>query len=327
MTKAETLIILHKNILSEEGIIMGTFEVTGRLSTVVAVKYRDQHVEYGKWTKAPIATCPIGTATEIFKAENRDGAAEPPEAWVKYSAADGTLFKFYFDDPETKANYCYSTIEKESGPWAVPEPDYPKDGKTWKVTFKITHANSAAFLDAPIFPEDLLAAPKCDLYTESQIRGFIGDRTCLYLRDVLEVKNLKPFAKVWCVRHPIFLTAASKALLLRDLVQLAVKEMSSGNLLASVLDKALEVNNNPQAPIQEESDISKLKGQMYDKYAEAEKAGGRRDCELIDSVVSLLNPSYEDGWANAVSSYIGSSSGDELDRRLTNIIRLVEKRL
>lgn len=307
---------------------MSKYEVTGKLDTVVAVVYKDQHLESGKWETAPGGTHPTGTST-IFKATNRqDAVTMPPEGWCRFVAADGTIFTFHFDCPVSRENYCYSSIDNLSGPWFVPTPEYPKGGADWTVTFKIDQAVVGEFLDAPIFPADLIASPKCNLYTESKIKELIGDRTCLYLKDVFASNILLPVAKVWCATHPIFLTPSSKAQLLRDLAQVAERELSKDMYsFSSVLDQMTEINDRSSKSGVLQGDIRDLKQVIDDKYSIAKKENNKRDCELIDTTASLLNPDFGDGWANAVSSYIGSAQGDMLAERLTSIINLVEKRL
>ncbi|MEJ1353275.1 MAG: hypothetical protein RPU39_01105 [Candidatus Sedimenticola sp. (ex Thyasira tokunagai)] len=54
----------------------------------------------------------------------------------------------------------------------MPVPNYPNSGKSWTVTYYI-HA-AAAFFDAPVFPDDIVDAAKCDLYPDKKIRELVG---------------------------------------------------------------------------------------------------------------------------------------------------------
>ncbi|NMH27991.1 hypothetical protein [Flavobacterium silvaticum] len=302
---------------------MSGFIVTGKLDTVVAVKMLNSDLEHGKWKTQPGGTCVPGTSM-IFEAENRDGSAVPPAGKMEYQAADGTIFKFTFEDNNVRDNLCTSEMKKLSGNWAVPAPEYPKTGMTWTVTYSIINGSSQLFLDAPVFPDQLIAASKCDAFPTDRVEKLIGDKSCIYLKEVFSSPELQPADKLWCATHPLFLTPASKALLTRDLVQIAREEFSAEAKLGADLDDALQVQKDFAAGLAGKEKMSTIRNILEEKRDASRNQ--KRDYELFDAVLSLTNTDHQAGWSNAVSSFVHDADSSLLLRRQIKIVDLISKR-
>lgn len=303
---------------------MSSYVVTGNLDTIVAVTYTDSGLDYGKWKSQPGGTASVGTS-QLFQAENRDGSTLPSEGWVSYTAADGTLFTFKWDDPVSKDNQCSSAMSNVQGNYSLPVPDYPTSGKTWTVTYKIAQGTTA-FWDAPVFPDHIVEAAKCDEYDEAKVRGLIRDRRCVYLRHAFE-EDMPPSAKLWCATHDVFLTPPSKALLSRDLAQFAVRGLSKADMLPSaLLDAALQANYDFQNGAIGTAALSDLRRRLSER-AVAARSVSDRDAELVGLVSALADRNAASGWANAVSAYLGNTKTAERDKRIDDVVKIVAARL
>lgn len=300
------------------------YVVTGNLSTVVALKYTGGDLAFGKWKSQPNGHWPVGT-TQFFAAENRDGNQAPPEGWVEGLAADGTRFKFTFDDPVSRENYCSSSMSHVNGKFILPTPSYPKSGKTWTVTYYIKFG-AAEFADPPVFPEDVVQAPKCDLFPDARVKALLGTRTSVYLKDALEMSELHPADKLWCATSALFLTPSAKALLTRDLAQAAVQELSAAaRQSVGTIDPALQLNRDFAAGHAGWSALSAMRAALEEKRHAS--LGNARDAELLDAIVALADPDPQAAWSGAASSYLGDAKDDALAERTGNLLRLVTARL
>lgn len=296
--------------------------VTAKLNTVVALSNVGSRLNHGKWQTAPSPTLGVGDS-QIFVAEN-DGP-NLPEGWVAYQAADGTKFTFNFDDPPVEANRCSTVVENLSGPWTITTPSFPTAGRTWTVTYYIG-TSAKLFVDAPVFPEDVIKAGKCDAFPKERIVKLIGDKKCLYLKDALETDQLKPGDKLWCVTQGVFLTPASRALLTRDLVQVALQESPAARSVLSMVDSALQAHADFFGG---QAGLSKLQAMQQTLHERiwSLKSAEPRDRQILDVVGALSNADSQAGWANAVSSFLHDAEGKELLQRQNEILALVERRL
>lgn len=297
----------------------GKYLVTAKLDTVVAVRYKGSGTSHGKWKTAPGGSVGIGTS-QIFVATNNDSASAGPEGWASYFAADNTTMKFSYDDPNSTHNDCSSAFEgKVYGNYSLPTPDYPSGGKTWTVTYKI--ATPSAFFDAPVFPDDVVSAAKCDAYSDERVLGFLGERTCVRMSDVLEHPEVPLIGKLWCATHRLFLTPSSKAALTRDLAMLVAEEL--GAVRGSMLDEALQLSQD-HARVGVSAAHLRHARALFDERARS--AHGRAG-ELWDCLRSLAASDHHDGWSDAASSYIANTLGDEYAARAARLLALVEARL
>lgn len=305
--------------------------ITGKLNSVVALTYVDCGLSHGKWKTQPSGVVAASTLTQIFEGWNRGSTVQPACGWCRFIAADGTKFTFHFEDNISDDNYCWTTMEDVSGPYKVKTPDYPKTSKTFTVTYYI-ESRTSSFFDAPVFSSDILTADKCDLYADEKLQEFIGQRDCIYLRDVFAISEMHPDAKIWCATSPLFLTPLSKSILTRDLVLAIEKEVSTEmNSFLPILEKMTAFNENlSNENIQENiqgSYSQELKQAVEQKYIEAKSKNLIRDCELIDATFSLLNSDLSEGWSAAVSSYLGRAENLSLARRRKTIVNIIEGRL
>lgn len=299
-----------------------SYVVTGKINTEVALTYTNSDCYDGKWRSQPGGIWPKGE-TQFFEAENRDSSEVPPAGWIKCYAADGTEFTFSFDDKTSEDNICKSEMNIQNAPFYLPVPDYPKSGKTWTVTFYV----KLKIADAPVFPEDLIKATKCALFPESKVKELIGDRKCVYLRDVMESTKLNPIDKVWCATHPLFLTASSKADLTRNLVNHSIHELTAErNHPFQLIDEALQANLNFEKGLIGPDRLFDLR-KLLDEKTTAIKGFSQRDTEIYDIAASLTTLNANDGWANAVSSYINNANGNELKQRLDKVLDIVKGKI
>lgn len=301
--------------------------ITGKLSTVVSLTYTDCHLDHGKWKTQPSGVISQGTDQQLFVGQNRDASVQPACGWCKYTANDGSVFTFHFEDNKSDDNYCWTTIENLSGPWSVDTPDYPKGGKTFTVTYKILQ-KANTFADVPVSPEEILNASKCDSYSIQQIKEFMKGYNQIHLKDVFEKTDLPVNAKMWCATNPIFLSPGSKSILLSDLAALIETELSKDvqNVLP-ILEKAVIHNGKIATNMHSNADAGDIRSQLEEQYTAAQNSNFVRDGELIDTLCQYLNQDISEGWKAAVSCYFGRAEGEELEKRRQNIIHLIEKRL
>lgn len=302
----------------------GKFRVTAKLKTVVAVRYTDQGLTHGKWQTDPGGTAGVGTS-QIFVATNRDSSSVGPKGWVSYIAADGTTFTFSFSDPGHEQNSCSSSMDHVSGPWSLPVPDYPRTSKKWTVTYQIS--STAEFFDAPVFPEDLLEAEKCAEYDRARVSAWIGDRSCVRLRDVLEHGAVPIAGKIWCATHTLFLTPSSKGVLTRDLAEVAIRELGeSGGVSRKLLDEALQANRDVAAGLIGPAPLADLRRRLRE-CADTLHDRSPRNAALVDVISALAEPDPDTGWRHAVFSYLADAEGEQWAEYANRVLRVVESRL
>lgn len=304
---------------------MSKFKVTGKLTTDVALRYTSETIPHGKWSDQPGGVVDKDAVDQhLFTAENRSSSSTGPEGSASYVAADGTKFEFYFSDPETNSNYCKSEMSDVGGPWSLPTPSYPRSGKTWSVSYSIK--STASFCDAPVFTDDILASARCDDYPDRIVKRWIGDRTGTTLGEILSHGEIPLVGKVWCASHPLFLTAASKAILMRDLATSIVDGASVGREARGLLDSACELSEAAQNGNAGPAALAAV-AERLDRGEAAALDDDPGSVALLDvaRAMTLRNPS--DGWADAVSSYLGDADGDAWDRRGSDVLKIVEARL
>jgi hypothetical protein len=300
-------------------------EVTGLLSTVVAVTYTNCQVSQGKWLTKPGGSAPVGSS-QLFVAGNRDSNAAAAFGWASYISADGTVFTFNFEDPQNDDNNCWSSMNPVNGPYQLPPPQYPNSGKTWTVTYSIAQSSKQPFFDAPVFPEHLLNASKCDLFPEKKILKLIGDKKCLYLKDAFEENELDPVYKIWCATHKLFLTPSSKALLSRDLVQLAIRELSpESGRFNNLINDVLQANRDFAQGTVGITSLERLKD-VLTETENALKPASINDARIFCLVGELANTDQHAGWSNAVSVYLQSPNKVTMNKRIEAVRELIEKR-
>ena len=194
-----------------------TYTQTGYLKTVVALRNTDAHLNHGNWLSYPISSVSVGTDNnQIFVGDNEGVSTICSDGYVVYTAADGTEFRLDYNCTMSGKNDISMTIQKLSGPWAhgsIIATDGFNSCYYWEII------QTSDFVDAPVFPEDILKAEKCNSISNEKILKYIDGRHCVYLKDCLAVNSLPAFAKVWCIQNPLFLTPASKALVLRNVSQ------------------------------------------------------------------------------------------------------------
>jgi hypothetical protein len=290
-------------------------EVTGKLSTVVAVKYTNGDTTQGKWIDRPVSSAPIGVS-QLFVAGNRDGNVAAAFGWASYISADGTVFTFNFEDPQYDDNNCWSSMNPVNGPYQLPIPQFPTSGKTWIVTYFIAQSSQQPFFDAPVFPEDVLNASKCNLFPEKKVLKLIGDRKCLYLKDAFEEADLDPIYKIWCATHKLFLTPTSKALLSRDLAQLAIRELSPESVrFTNLINDALQANRDfAQGKIGTAS-LDCLR-EVLRETENGLKLVSIDDARIFGLISELVNSDQHAGWSNAVSVYLQNANKVTVKKRM-----------
>ncbi len=315
---------------------MSAYKVTIKLNTVVAVRTTSSNLSHGKWATQPSGIAPIGDNV-IGVAQNHEGSTIPPAGNINYVAADGTEFTFSFEDNVSEANYCSSAMTNVSGPWLLPNPSYPTSGKTWTVDFVISQTSgisrreaealSDIFYDAPVFPEDLIEAMKCFSFPEEKVEKLIGDKKCVYLKDVFDSEEMKPVNRIWCATHPLFLNPVSKGILTRNLVQMARQELSDdkGNS-NSIIDDALQTHTNFSNGTIGTQQMDAMH-QLLEEKIDSSKSINKRDAELYDIVKSLTNMDSHHGWVNAVHSYLHDAENNTLLKRQGNITKLISDKL
>jgi len=297
--------------------------VTAHLNTVVALVYTSCKIDSGKWNHLPGGVVNVGS-NDIFQALDHDGATEWIGGRASYQAADGTQFTFDFKDNLSHQNRCTSSMTNVHGPWYLPQPDFPKGGKSWNVTYHISQRE--AFFDAPVFPEHVVEAAKCAEYPEERVRDLIAGRSVLYLKDALEAQ-MPLRAKLWCAVHQLFLNPPSKALLTRDLVQFAVKGHANTSLVPeALLDDALD---NHEGFRKGEIGSLKLAGlrERIDGLIGEESGSDNRDVEILSMLSALTERQGEVGWEHAVHSYIGDVETELDEERIGDVLNVIEARL
>lgn len=299
--------------------------VTAQLTTAVSVVFGGEALVAGEWQVQPGANAPAGMTTDIFIAQCHEGSLEGPNGSVWYWASDGTKFTFSFDDPyNSRTNLCHSAIDRY-GPWAVPTPTYPEHGWEWTVVYEITALPN--FYDAPLFPEDIINAAKCSAYSDERLKGFIGDRKCVRLADVLAHADIPADGKLWCATHPLFLTCSSKAVLARDLARYAAGELSDkGGISSTLLDNALQANYDRATRSAGGARQSELRPLLLERVHAANQRNPR-DGELLGVLCALTSDDLDLGWKNAVASFIGKPEDGEWAERAKVILGIVEARL
>lgn len=133
---------------------------------------------------------------------------------------------------------------------------------------------------------------------------------------------------MWCAVNPLFLTPASKAVLLGDLCAVIDQELSAdADAFRPVLGNIAGLRQNLLDKEGAADSKLELSRKTDEHYAEAKKCNGTRDQELIDAASCLLHSDMSSAWTNAVSSYLGAATNESQLQRALTIIRLVEKRL
>jgi len=299
-----------------------TYVVTAELNTVVALKYSGSGLDWGKWIVQPSGQVAVGTS-EIFQACNRDGSTANPHGWVTYLADDGTEFRFEFADPLWWQNTCTSSMTNVHGPYYLPKPEYPASGDTWTVTYYISTMTD--FCDLPVDSEHVIRAWKCSEYGEDRVRGMFGEHKVVHLSGVLNA-DIPAEAKLWCVMSPLFLTPVSKAILIRDLAQFAVADLTRVDAISpSLLDSALLANHEFQ---QGSIGVNRLQSlrRLLEERAQSVSAD-QRDMQIVGLVATLTEKDPVNGWIHAVSSYLSGAEGAEMTRRIAEVLRIVQARL
>jgi hypothetical protein len=303
-----------------------TYKQTGELKTPVALTNTGAHLNHGNWLTYPIGSVPVSTGyTQVFVGDNEGSSTICSDGYVTYQAADGTYFVLRYNCTMSGKNDISMDIQNLSGPWthgSVSATGGFDSTYSWEIVQKAT------FVDAPVFAEALLAAPKCSLVPRSKIWEYIDGRSCIYLRDCFAVEELPLRAKLWCAVNALFLTPMSKSVLLRDLAQLAVGELSAETRASlTEFDKFMAVNERLSKGDLLKTESDSLGIVLDGICGKSETDGNLRDRELIGIVRSLLNQDLCKGWKNAVSSYISYATGDELGKRQNSLIGLIGKRL
>lgn len=285
------------------------YSAKGKLSTVVALRYTDDSISHGKWLDQPGGTVKVSKDAHLFTAVNRSGSSVGPVGSASYIAADGTEFKFRFKDSGGEQNYCVASMKHVGGPWRLPTPSYPKKGNTWDVYYTI--GTTADFTDAPVFPDDILAAARCEDFNDKLVSRWIGDRSCAYLADVLAIDEIPVVGKLWCATHRLFLTGPSKMLLTRDLALAARRNAAPDERQAKLIEDALSGATDTA------ESFAELDHEPLDAQTSA----------ALDIAAELANPDPHSGWANAASSWLGDAEDEVWDARARELLALVESKL
>lgn len=303
-----------------------TYKQIGELKTPIALTNTGAHLNHGNWLTYPIGSVPVSSGyTQIFVGDNEGSSTICSDGYVTYQAADGTYFVLRYNCTMSGKNDISIDIQNLSGPWthgSVSASSGFDSTYSWEILQKAT------FVDAPVFPEALMDAPKCNLVPRNKIWEYINGRSCIYLRDCFAIEDLQPRAKLWCAASPLFLTPASKSVLLRDLAQHAMNEMSSRSRASfTEFDKFMSVNEQLSKGDLLKSEAERLGGVLDGICGKEEMSNNLRDRELLCVMRSLLNNDLCKGWKNAVSTYISYAVDDELADRQNSLINLIGKRL
>ncbi|WP_417519796.1 hypothetical protein [Minwuia sp.] len=293
---------------------MSKNRVTGKVLSAVAIRYLSEEMEKGRYTAQPSGAVSANTETDIFVAEPLANALDGAVGSNKWMASDGTIFEFTFNNFHHD-NQASANMSDVGGPWMLPKPDYPAEGWDWTVTYKIDH--TSAFCDAPVFPDDLIAADKCDSFSEDLVRRWIGERSSITLSDVLQHASIHAEAKLWCAAHTLFLTSRSKRLLLADLAKSIDPERGPASDLRA---QAAELN--------EAAAVDEAAPAAFRKVAEQIDALRGNDAGAGFAALSAMASENADiAWSNAVYAYVGAPDDADGEANARAIIALVEARL
>ena len=172
----------------------------------------------------------------------------------------------------------------------------------------------------------MLAAAKCADYDDARVKCWIDGRDCVRMADVMVLDDLPALGKLWCATHRLFLTPSSKALLTRDLAQVAARELGDGGLSDRLLDEALQANADAAAGRASPERLAGCRARLGERAAHV-RPTNERHAELLDAVASLAHRDPARGWANAASSYCGAAVDEDWTARAEAVLRLVEQRL
>ncbi len=299
---------------------------TGRLMTAVKVNltYKNILDSWGSWYKEPMQEVDAGIGLNIiFECVNRASYACGPRGIVKYKSQDGSEFTIEFDCPTSSPNICNVSVSAGS-PWTITG-DVPAHGVDIDYTCKIFQKAYNAVIDVPVSVIDILNAPKCNMIPESKIVEYADGREKVCLKDVFEIKDLPPEAKLWCAGNPLFLTDQGKAALSRRFVQEIVSEYQTDSFnVQRLIDDALIFNDNVARGEFSQSKRESVCGALADKRRENISEA---ESEILSMIYSLLTPNLSEGWSLLQHLYVKRYVAEGLSERQKTMLAFIEKNL
>lgn len=303
----------------------------GKIKTVISLVLRGYNLDdsYGSFKTIPADSISKNSDFVMFFETINDASNLcGPKGHVVYRDAGEREFTMRFDCPTSDNNVCTAEMTAGDSSYTITG-EVPKSGHDIDYKWTIKQAKFNEFIDAPIFSKDLLNAPQCGLISKEKMLKYIDGRSCLYLKNVFEVRYLPTEAIIWCSVHDLFLTPQSKAILTRDLAQKAMRELSPSVRNRIILfDHLLTYHEN----ISKGDIISSERERLLEKYSKSSEAVNsgqvcERDFELLDVIKTLMEDNLEDGWRTAVNTYVRRDKKDGVEERRKAVIELIEDRL
>lgn len=302
---------------------------TGKIKTVVKLNLTEMTLNTtgGHWKSTPLETV-SGDSKEhdIFKCINKDSNISGPEGTVAYESSDGSRFTLHFDCPWNASNVCNAKVS-ENSPYKI-SGNVPPSGADITYSWTITQKNFNQFLDPPVLSQDLISAPKCNLVPFDKILTYINGREFICLKDVFAIKELPHKAKIWCAKHPLFLTPQTKAILTRTLVEKNAAAAVDAYGISDLTEAALMLNRNISQGELSQNKRENLHYQFQEVIPVTLSARtAKLDDMLLCVIQALLNEDLAVGWAAAADAFLNEVNPNGMEERAEKLIRMIEERL